>query len=208
MKYLSIIIIAVLAATVLAGEASAEISFNFEKSSEGWEIPDWALEQADCAGMFLEVAADRASEQSRALKITCDFSKNDWMAAVIEYRKEIDLEGYKSISADVLLPEDAKGGPYDARIIVIAGRDWWWIEMRRSVQLIPGKWTTVEAKLDVNFANEGFFWVNQKGRKSGLRNNIKNVKKIIIRVESEGDSGFFSSSIYKGPLYVDNIVIS
>jgi hypothetical protein len=208
MKYLSSIIISMFMVACINGMSLAEINFDFENNNQGWEVPDWALEQEDCAGMFLEVASDNSSQQRQALKISCDFPGNAWTAAVIEYKREIDLEGYVSISAEVLLPEEAKGGDYQGRIILIAGSDWWWIEMRRSVPLTPGQWTTVKAKLDVNFANEKFFWKRQEGEESGILANIKNVKKIIIRVESEGNSGFFSSSSYKGPVYIDNVVIT
>lgn len=208
MKYLSSLIVFIFLANCVCGTVFAEISFDFEKNSQGWEIPDWALEQPDCAGMYLEVAPDKASEQSSALKITCDFPGNAWTAAVIEYKHEIDLEGYKSISADVFLPEDAAGGPYTSRIILIAGDSWWWIEMKRPVYLAKGKWTKIEAKLDVNFANENFFWLRQEGKESGIIANIKNVKKIIIRVESEAQGGLFNRSSYQGPVYIDNIVIS
>jgi len=199
--------VAVVFVCFFSGNAKAAVTFDFERGDDGWEVPDWALEQPDCGGMFAEIAFGGSAEKQRALKVTCDFPGNAWTTAVVEYRQEMDLEGYKSISSDIFIPESAKGGVYLARIILIAGKSWWWIEMKNPVVLKIGEWTKIEAKLDVNFVNENFFWTRQEGPASGIIANAGNVKKIIIRIESEGGGGLFGGAQYQGAVFIDNIVI-
>ena len=181
----------------------SNIIFDFEKGNKGWLVPDWAIMQEDHVGKDLSISLDSNNETNNVLKLECDFPGDVWSAAVVEYEKEMDLTGYKSLSVDIFLPKEAVGDLYQARIIIVAG-PWWWIQMRKSVHLINGKWNHIEANLNVG-ATELMYWKG-RNRSECLQANISDVKKIIIRIEYNANPSQ-ASKPYKGPIFIDNIVI-
>lgn len=185
---------------------SDAIRFNFEGNKEGWEIPDWALNQGDHVGRKALVSPDKSSSGENALEVTCDFPGDAWRAVIVDYETngDLDLSGYKSISADIYLPKKAQGTLYQARIIVTAG-PWYFLEMSRPVDLKQGEWTKVEAKLDVDETDQRRYWKYRKDEE-GLLPNIDKVKRIAIRIEYNA-SPSMGGPPYKGPIYIDNVVI-
>ncbi|MDD5634401.1 MAG: hypothetical protein PHW46_03895 [Candidatus Omnitrophica bacterium] len=184
--------------------AKPEIHFDFESDTEGWDVPDWAMEQEDHVGKILEVSDEKALKGDKSLKLICAFPGSEWTAGVVEYVMDMDLSGYKSISADIFLPKEAKGGLYKARIILVAG-PWWIIEQRYPVPLKTGQWTEVTAKLDVTPEEELMFW-KRKTIEASLPANINNVRKIVIRIEYDANPSH-AGPPYEGAVYIDNIAI-
>ncbi|MDD5439545.1 MAG: hypothetical protein PHS37_05100 [Candidatus Omnitrophica bacterium] len=214
MRYTTIIINLVMglvmvqpALTSFAGDIPAlkpPAVFDFEKDKEGWDIADWAGEQKDCVAKSIELSVDEVSKGKNSLKIMTDFPGDKWTQAPIEYVRDIDLTGAKRISADIFLPKQARSELFQARIIVTAGA-WWFIEMKAPVKLEHGKWTTVTAKLDVTDADEGQYW-RFKDKAQGILANLSRVRKLTVRVEYNASSKN-AGAPYKGPVYIDNIVI-
>jgi hypothetical protein len=184
---------------------SGQNVFDFENLDlEGWEIPDWALEQQDQVGYELTISDERTYKKSAfSLELKCDFPGDRWAAAVIEYNRHIDFSGYKDISCEIYVPRQARAGGFlQARVILVAG-PWWWIEQRMAIPLTVGRWTTLEAKLDVTEDNQMSYW-KRKSKDGTLVNYRDQVEKVIIRIEYNA-SERHAGPEYKGPIYIDDI---
>ena len=75
-----------------------------------------------------------------------------------------------------------------------AGENWSFIEMKKAVVLIPGKWRTVKADLH----GGGRVWKNS----ASAPNMASDVRKVGVRVESN------QRPTYKGPIYIDTIRVA
>jgi len=191
----------------LASPAWAEIAFDFVTTQHEWEVPDWALSQPDHICTRLEHSSDKASSGNFSLKLTCDFPGDEWTAALVQYENfdgSFDLSEYKTVSADVFLPEKARGGFYKAKIILTTG-DWVFLEMSRAVPLNFGSWTTITAPLEVPEGTGRGFW---KGvpRETTFAQNIKDIKRVAVRIEYNANPSL-AGTPYEGPVYVDNVII-
>ena len=190
-----------------AGQAFPDRVFDFEDGeSQGWDIPDWALEQNDQVSQDLKVTDEMAYEGEYSLELDCDFPGDLWTAAVIEFNREIDLTPYSKISARIYIPKKARAdGFLQARVVFVAG-PWWWIEQRHVKILDLGKWNEIEANLDVTEENQRSHW-KRKSKEGTFLKNRHNIKKIIIRVEYDA-SEKHAGPAYEGPIYIDHIVLA
>ena len=170
--------------------AEDKVIFGFEKDTQGWEIPDWALEQEDHVAKSIEASKDVAGEGKGSLKVMTVFPGNMWTAALIEDFEYFDWTPYKGIACDIYVPKDAPTG-LKGKIILTVGENWKFTEMARSVPLVPGQWTTVSANLSPGSEDWKKTTVDDAFR--------KDVRKVAIRVESN------KKPVYTGPVYVDNI---
>lgn len=192
MKKLMVVALAIAFALGFSSLAQAEekVVFGFEKDTQGWEIPEWALEQEDHVAKTVEVSKDFAKEGKSSLKIASAFPGKIWSAALVEDFEYFDWTPYKSISADVYIPKEVPVG-LKAKIMLTVGEGWKFTEMARSIALVPGEWVTITA----NLAPGSEDW-----KKTIVDDNFrKDVRKIAIRVESN------RKPEYKGPIYIDNI---
>ena len=171
-------------------QAEEKVLFGFEKDAQGFEIPDWAMEQEDHVAKSIEVSKDVASEGKSSLKVIAAFPGKAWTAALVEDFEYFDWTPYKAISADVYIPATAPVG-LKAKIILTVGENWKFVEMARSIQLVPGQWVTITANLAVG---------SEDWKKTIVDDNFrKDVRKLAIRVESN------KKPEYAGPIYIDNI---
>lgn len=189
-----ILVLAMAIAMVLSvssfARAEEKVLFSFEKDTQGWEIPEWALEQEDHVAKSVEVSKDFAKEGTQSLKVMAAFPGKIWSAAVIEDFEYFDWTPYKAISADIYIPKEAPVG-LKSKIILTVGESWKFTEMARSVALVPGEWVTVTA----NLAPGSEDW-----KKTVVDDNFrKDVRKVSVRVESN------KKPEYSGPIYIDNI---
>lgn len=189
-----ILVLAMAIAMVLSvssfARAEEKVLFSFEKDTQGWEIPEWALEQEDHVAKSVEVSKDFAKEGTQSLKVMSAFPGKIWSAAVIEDFEYFDWTPYKAISADIYIPKEAPVG-LKAKIILTVGESWKFTEMARSVALVPGEWVTVTG----NLAPGSEDW-----KKTVVDDNFrKDVRKVSVRVESN------KKPEYSGPIYIDNI---
>jgi len=184
--------------------APSSITFDFENDTQNWNIADWAGEQKDCVAKSLELSNEKVSKGANSLKIMCAFPGDKWTQVPLEFVRDMDLTGYKSISADIFLPKQARSSLFQARIILTVG-PWWFVEMKAPVPLRHGEWTTVTAKLDVSDLDEAGLW-RVKDKSQGLLANINRVRKITVRIEYNASTKN-ADAPYKGPVYVDHIVI-
>jgi hypothetical protein len=188
-----------------ASQAFSDEVFDFEDGElQGWDIPDWAMEQNDQVSRSLKVTDAKAYEGNYSLELECDFPGDLWTAAVVEFNREIDLTPYSKIMARIYIPKKARAeGFFQARIIFVAG-PWWWIEQRHVKLLDLGKWNEIEANLDVTEANQRSYW-KRKSKDGTFLKNRDNIKKIIIRIEYDA-SEKHAGPAYEGPVYIDDIV--
>ena len=203
----ALMFILVISSSITAiAEAPAKIIFNFEEEDHGWAVPDWAREKSDHVAQSIEITSDKASNGDKAIELLCDFPGDEWSAASIDYVYEdgVDLSGYKSISVDIFLPKKAKSELFGGRIILVVG-PWWWIEMSKAVPLKHGKWTRIKAKLNVNEENERSYW-KRKSKDASLLKHITDIRKIVVRIEYNANPAQ-GGQPYKGPIYIDNVVI-
>ena len=206
MKIIFILLIFAIICCVNGGVFASDnkIHFDFEEGKEGWVIPDWAYYQSDHKGRITEISAKEASHGKSSLAVMCEFPGDVWTAALIEWKKDIDLSEYDTISVDVYLPKKAPRGFLKGRIILTVGEGWYFTEMRPAVYLEPGKWTTLKAKLESEEVEDS----DWKGRKEKrLFHHIHNVRKIAVRVEYDASPPHRIGPKYHGPIYVDNMVI-
>ncbi len=170
--------------------AEEKILFSFEKDAQGWEIPEWALEQEDYVAKTVEVSKDFAKDGAQSLKVMSAFPGKVWSAALVEDFEYFDWTPYKSISADIYIPKEAPLG-LKAKIILTVGENWKFTEMARSAALVPGEWVTITANLLTG---------SEDWKKTVVDDNFrKDVRKVSIRVESN------KKPEYSGPIYIDNV---
>ena len=202
--------IAALACVVSLHHSSAsalgEIRFDFEDGDEGWSIPDWSFNQKDHKAISSEVSTDFASSGTHSLKVMCDFPGDVWTAALVdkEFEDPVDLYGYHSISVDMYLPKNAPKELMLARMILTVGEEWRFTEMRFPVQLKAGKWTTVSARLE-SYEVPDPVWKGRAEKRLFL--NIRKVRKVAVRIEYDIAPPYRLGTEYKGPVYIDNMVI-
>ena len=192
MKKLAVLVAAAFVVCLFSVSARAEekVLFGFEKDAQGFEIPEWAMEQEDYVGKTIEVSKDAASEGKSSLKLVAAFPGKAWTAALVEDFEYFDWTPYKEISADVFIPATAPVG-LKAKIVLTAGENWKFIEMARSIQLVPGQWVTITGNLAVG---------SEDWKKTTVDDNFrKDVRKLAIRVESN------KKPEYAGPIYIDNV---
>ena len=205
MKKVSLLIVIALLVSSFCSTLYAGNIFDFENQDlDGWEIPDWATEQPDQVSYALNISDEQTYGNSLySMELMCDFPGDSWAAAVVEYDRDIDFSGYKDITCEIFLPKKSKAdGFIQARIILVAG-PWWWIEQRGATLLKPGKWTKLEAKLDVTEANQRSYW-KRKSKDGMLLNYRDQVKKVIVRIEYNA-SEKYAGPKYDGPIYIDDL---
>ena len=173
--------------------AEDKVVFGFEKDNQGWEIPEWAVEQTDYVAKSVDVSKDFAKEGKSSLKVMVVFPGKTWTGALVEDFEYFDWTPYKAISADIYIPKEAPQG-LKAKIILTVGENWKFVEMARSIPLIPGEWTTISANLMPGSEDWKKMVVDEAFR--------KDVRKVAIRVEAN------KKPEYSGPIYIDNIKLS
>ncbi|MGB2630184.1 MAG: hypothetical protein WBD24_02325 [Candidatus Omnitrophota bacterium] len=175
------------------GTYTIKTLYDFEIDEEGWEIPAWELEKADHVARSLMKTGNAASNGSSSLELAAEFPGTGWSAALVEVQQFLDLKDFDIIEADLFLPLSAPEG-LRAKLIITIGETWKFVEMTRSVRLIPGEWTTIRA----SFSEESRDW-----KRTQVDDAFKSdIRKIAIRVESNGKPA------YSGPIYIDHIRIS
>ena len=174
----------------ISAHAEEKVLFGFEKDAQGFEVPEWAMEQEDYVAKTVEVSKDVADEGKQSLKLNCAFPGKVWTAALAEDFEYFDWTPYKAISVDVYIPKTAPIG-LKAKIILTVGESWKFTEMARSVQLVPGEWVTISA---------GLIPGSEDWKKTVVDDNFrKDVRKLAIRIESN------KKPEYTGPIYIDNV---
>ncbi len=192
MKKMLLLVLAaafVLAMSVSSARAEEKVVFGYEKDAQGWEIPEWALEQEDHVAKSVEVSSDFAKEGAKSLKVVTAFPGKIWSGALVEDFEYFDWTPYKTVLVDVYLPKGAPEG-LKGKIILTVGENWKFTEMSRSVPLIPDQWTTISANLIPGSEDWKKTVVDDEFR--------KDVRKVAIRVESN------KKPEYAGPIYIDN----
>ena len=164
--------------------------YNFETDLNGWEIPMWAKGKRDYVGKDVLLSKETASKGDASLKLYSEFPGGMWSAGLVEIQQYLDMSRYRVVSADLYIPEDAPIG-LKAKIILTVGDTWKFVEMSRSIPLVPGEWVTVTANIEPG----SYDWK----RVVPDEEFAQDVRKIAIRVESN------MKPVYSGPIYIDNI---
>jgi hypothetical protein len=167
------------------------IYYNFEDDLSGWEVPMWALGKSDyVAGKDIIVSDDFASDGKSSMKIMADFPGGNWTTALVEIQQYLNISPYRVIRANIYLPKDAPMG-LKAKMILTVGDNWKFVEMSRSVPLIPGKWAVISANIEPGSYDWKRIVPDEKF--------AEDVRKIAIRIESN------RKPKYSGPIYIDSV---
>jgi len=166
--------------------ASTLNTFDFEHDTQGWKIPEWTKGREDYVGRYILLGHQRSSKNDLLLKLMCKFPRGSWAAALVEYEPKRAMKGKNNISVDVFLPKRARGSEFKARIIVTFDKSWRTLESD-AVILKRGKWNEVILPLN-------------------MRDRVNNISKVAVRVEREA-TAWDKKRRYKGPIYIDNILI-
>jgi hypothetical protein len=164
--------------------------FDFETDLAGWEIPAWAASKNDYVAREITISGDKASSGASSMKIKVDFPVEIWSAGLVEIQQYLDLSHYRVLSVDLFLPEDAPVG-LKSRFVLTVGDNWKFVEMNRSVPLIPGEWITLSASVEPG----SYDWK----RVVPDDQFSKDIRKIAVRVESN------RQPVYSGDVYIDNL---
>jgi hypothetical protein len=167
--------------------------YSFEKTTDGWEVPDWAMDERDYVARKASVSKDVTKDGAASLRVDTEFPGKVWTAALVEVMEYLDFTPYSEISCDIYIPKNVPEG-LKAKIILTVGDNWKFTEMARSIQLIPGEWTHLRANLLAGSDDWKATAVDDAFR--------RDVRKIAIRVESN------RSPVYSGPVYIDNIRVA
>ena len=82
---ITVLLLAIGVGVAVKGGVCSEVYFDFEHGPQGWRIPDWADEQGDCVGELVEVSRDGPLYENMALKLMCNFQRQSWAAAIVEF---------------------------------------------------------------------------------------------------------------------------
>jgi hypothetical protein len=188
----------------LQSEDKRPIVFDFEESTQDWMIPDWAYDQGDHVAKEVSISPDYAVEGVNSLAVKCEFPGDLWRAALIEWKQNLDLTGYNTISADIYLPEGAPKNIIKGRIVLTVGDGWLFTAMKEPVFLVPGKWNHISARLETE-ATSITDWKGRDERR--LYKHIDKIRKIAIRIEYDAVPPHIMGKEYNGPIYIDNFRI-
>ena len=192
MKKIMVLSMAVIVACLFSVSAHAEdkVLFGFEKDTQGFEVPEWALEQEDHVAKNIEVSKDIASEGKQSLKVDCAFPGKVWTSALVEDFEYFDWTPYKAVSVDIYIPKTTPIG-LKGKMVLTVGENWKFTEMAKSTPLVPGEWVTISASLIPG---------SEDWKKTIVDDNFrKDVRKLAVRVESN------KKPEYTGPIYIDNL---
>ena len=165
--------------------------YDFETEDlNGWEIPQWALGKSDYVAKNAVSSQEVASKGKSSMKIDVDFPGGLWSAGLVEIQQYLDMSNYRVIRADIYLPADAPIG-LKAKLILTVGDNWKFVEMSRSVMLIPGEWSTITANIEPG----SYDWK----RVVPDEEFAQDVRKIAIRIESN------RKPTYAGTIFIDNV---
>ena len=164
--------------------------YDFEGDLSGWEVPMWAAGKSDYVAKEIVVSSDFASRGNESMKMETDFPGGMWAAGLVEIQQYLNMSRYRVISADLYLPEGAPIG-LKVKLILTVGDNWKFVEMSRSVPLIPGEWVTITANIEPG----SYDWK----RVVPDEKFAEDVRKIAIRIESN------RKPKYTGPIYIDNV---
>ena len=166
------------------------VYYGFEENLSGWEIPLWSQGKSDYVAEEILVSDEFSSHGDKSMKITSNFPGGLWAASLVEIQQYLDLSPYRVVRADVYIPQDAPVG-LKAKFILTVGENWKFVEMSRSVPLVPGEWIVLNANIEPG----SYDWKRVVPDEDFARD----VRKIAIRIESN------RKPMYSGVLYVDNI---
>ncbi|MFH1837718.1 MAG: hypothetical protein ABH862_06375 [Candidatus Omnitrophota bacterium] len=166
------------------------VYYDFEKDLRGWEIPMWAQGKTDYVAKSAQVSAKEVLHGENSMEIVADFPGGSWTAALVEIQQYLNLSPYRVISVDLYIPEDAPIG-LKARFVLTVGENWKFVEMSRSIPLMPGEWSTLTANIEPG----SYDWK----RVVPDEDFSQDVRKIAIRIESNRQPK------YAGPIYVDDV---
>ena len=192
MKKIMVLGMAVVVACLFSITAHAEekVLFGFEKDTQGFEVPEWALEQEDHVAKNISVSKDVASEGKQSLKVDCAFPGKVWTSALVEDFEYFDWTPYKAVTVDIYIPKTTPIG-LKGKMVLTVGENWKFIEMAKSTPLVPGEWVTISASLIPG---------SEDWKKTIVDDNFrKDVRKLAVRVESN------KKPEYTGPIYIDNL---
>jgi predicted small lipoprotein YifL len=164
--------------------------YDFEDDIDAWEIPMWALGKSDYIAKDAVHSTEVASKGKGSLKVSTDYTGGRWLAALVEIQQYLNLSKYRVISADLYLPPDAPKG-IKVKVILTVGDNWKFVEMARSIPLIPGEWTTITANIEPG----SYDWK----RVVPDEEFAEDVRKISLRIVSN------HKPKYTGPIYIDNV---
>jgi len=164
--------------------------YDFESNLNGWEVPMWAEEKTDYVARSATLSNKFASRGTGSMEVVVEFPGDIWAAGLVEIQQYLDLSRYRVLSVDIYLPEGAPIG-LKAKLIITVGPTWKFVEMSRSVPLIPGEWATITANIEPG----SYDWK----RIVPDEEFAADVRKIAIRIESNRKPD------YSGPIYIDNV---
>ncbi|MFQ5953140.1 MAG: hypothetical protein ACE5JK_07035 [Candidatus Omnitrophota bacterium] len=164
--------------------------YDFEGGLGGWEVPMWATGKSDYVAKEVNVSSDVASKGEDSMKVEVDFPGGIWAAGLVEIQQYLDMSRYRVVRVDIYLPEGAPIG-LKAKLILTVGSNWKFVEMSRSVPLIPGEWATITANIEPG----SYDWK----RVVPDEKFAEDVRKIAIRIESN------RKPRYTGTIYIDNV---
>ncbi|MFH1665099.1 MAG: hypothetical protein ABIA77_03020 [Candidatus Omnitrophota bacterium] len=190
---LAMMLIYILCRTQHEAYPQVKTVYNCEQDVQNWEIPDWSVWEDDYVFPVLAIDKNFSNRAELGLKLTVSFPAEEWRAGIVETEGFFDLTLYRKLVCDIYLPRSAPKGIW-ARIIIVSGNEYLWIEMVDPVFLTPGRRTTVSGNL--KYGNRAWRY---SGEATMMTDELKSdIRKIAIRVESDG-------AAYKGPVYIDRI---
>ncbi|MDP8258231.1 MAG: hypothetical protein P9L90_02245 [Candidatus Aadella gelida] len=166
------------------------VYYDFERDLSGWEIPMWTRGKSDYVAKGLNISNDIFLHGQGSMEIVADFPGGSWTAGLVEIQQYLNLSPYRVISTDIYIPSDAPDG-LKARFVLTVGENWKFVEMSRSVPLVPGKWVTLTANIEPG----SYDWKRVVPDEAFAQD----VRKIAFRVESN------KKPQYTGSVYVDNV---
>ncbi|RKY42506.1 MAG: hypothetical protein DRP85_02510 [Candidatus Makaraimicrobium thalassicum] len=170
-----------------------KVIYNCEEYIQSWKIPEWSVGQDDHISPALAIDENFTKEGNASLRLMVAFPGKSWSAGIVETEGFFDLTLHRALLCDLYLPKYAPAG-IEARVIIVTGEEYLWLEMDHPVAVTPGRRTTVRA----NLRRGNHAWKSSEGIRR-MTDEIKaSVCKIAIRIES-------NIVEYTGPVYIDNI---
>ncbi|MFH1797739.1 MAG: hypothetical protein ABH844_00100 [Candidatus Omnitrophota bacterium] len=164
----------------------------FEKTLEGWELPEWTLQKNSYSASSIARSTAFASKGNASVALSLNFPGTEWTRALIENEEYFNFKDFDVILVDIYLPKTA---PHRLRgsFVFTTGDSWTFMEMARGRRLKPGQWTTIAANISAGSTDWKSAHIDEAFR--------QDIHKIALKIESVNVP-------YSGSVYIDNIRVA
>src|SRR3989338_1554541 len=97
-KIVVMLIAACFISSLVFAASRETVLFNFEKTTDGWGVPEWAMQKPEYVGQTVDSSNKYASKGKSSLEMMVNFPGGLWTAAYVEIADYYDWTPYSTVS--------------------------------------------------------------------------------------------------------------